>query len=141
MQPVIVGVDRSETARRAAQAAAEMAVALGAPLHLVSSVSRTRSMDMNVGGSDHWHDDWLTSANQFLAAMAGELPAPTVEHSVSDKDPATALCEEAARLDARMIVVGNRRVQGVSRVLGSIASDVLKRAPCDVLIVNTMGDR
>ena len=40
-----------------------------------------------------------------------------------------------------MIVVGNRRVQGVSRVLGSIASDVLRRAPCDVLIVNTTGDR
>ena len=49
------------------------------------------------------------------------------------------MCKEAAELDALMIVVGNRRVQGVSRVLGSIANDVLKQAPCDVLIANTTG--
>jgi nucleotide-binding universal stress UspA family protein len=49
------------------------------------------------------------------------------------------MCEEARRLGARIIVVGNRRVQGASRVLGSIASDVAKQAPCDVLIVNTTG--
>ena len=32
-----------------------------------------------------------------------------------------------------MIVVGNKRVQGAARVLGSIAGDVAKRAPCNVL--------
>jgi nucleotide-binding universal stress UspA family protein len=49
------------------------------------------------------------------------------------------MCEEARRLEARMIVVGNRRVQGAARVLGSIASDVAKHAPCDVYIANTTG--
>ncbi|MCP3973298.1 MAG: universal stress protein, partial [bacterium] len=39
--------------------------------------------------------------------------------------------------NARMIVVGNRRVQGIARVLGSVASDVAKRAPCSVLIAHT----
>jgi nucleotide-binding universal stress UspA family protein len=50
------------------------------------------------------------------------------------------LCEEAERLDARTIVVGNRRVQGISRVLGSVASDVTRQAPCAVLIANTSND-
>ena len=36
-----------------------------------------------------------------------------------------------------MIVVGNRRVQGATRVLGSIANDVARQAPCNVLIVHT----
>ena len=48
-----------------------------------------------------------------------------------------ALCDEAKRLDAEMIIVGNRRVQGMSRVLGSIAMDVARNAPCNVLIVHT----
>jgi len=47
------------------------------------------------------------------------------------------MCDEATRLEARTIVVGNRRVQGVTRVLGSIAADVTKHAPCDVLIANS----
>jgi nucleotide-binding universal stress UspA family protein len=47
------------------------------------------------------------------------------------------LCEEAARLEASVIVVGNKRVQGAARVLGSIAGDVAKRAPCNVFIVHT----
>jgi nucleotide-binding universal stress UspA family protein len=38
-----------------------------------------------------------------------------------------------------MIVVGNRRVQGVTRVLGSIPLDVAKQAPCNVFIVHTTG--
>ena len=101
-QPVIVGVDRSETARRAAQTAAEMAVALGCPLHLVSAVSRTNSVNINSG--DQWHSDWFSEAEQFLLAMAGEFPGK-VTHSISDKGPATALCDAADELD---VVLGAR---------------------------------
>ena len=52
-------------------------------------------------------------------------------------DPAVTICEEAERLRASMIVVGNRRVQGATRILGSVAADVTKQASCDVLIANT----
>jgi nucleotide-binding universal stress UspA family protein len=36
-----------------------------------------------------------------------------------------------------MIVVGNRRMQGLGRLLGSVANDVAHHAPCDVHIVKT----
>ena len=64
----------------------------------------------------------------------GERTFP--DHPVA-RDPASALCDEAERLDASIIVVGNKRVQGISRVLGSIAGGVAKMAPCDVYIVHT----
>ena len=38
-----------------------------------------------------------------------------------------------------MIVVGNRRVQGAGRILGSVAAHVTKNANCDVLVANTVG--
>ena len=47
------------------------------------------------------------------------------------------MCDAADRLDARMIVVGNRHVQRALRIHRSIAADVAKRATCDVLIANT----
>jgi len=141
MQTIIVGVDQSETARRAAFAAAKIAAACCSPLHVVMAVSRSKSVDVSVGASDHWHVDWLSTAEQFLDALVGELPTSPITRSVSLHDPATALCEEAQRLEASMIVVGNRRVQGAARLLGAVATDVARRAPCDVLIANTTSDR
>ena len=52
--------------------------------------------------------------------------------------PAEALVEEAKRRNAELIVVGNRRVQGIGRILGSVARSVAQHAPCDVYIVKTV---
>ena len=51
--------------------------------------------------------------------------------------PADVLVQEAERLGASVIVVGNRRVQGPSRVLGAIATAVARNAPCDVYVAKT----
>ena len=136
MNDIVVGIDRSETAAHAATVAAEMAEALGVNLHLVTCADQSKAVDMSVGG-DRFHSDWLTDAEEFLRSTARRFGTVAVTHSVGAGNPATAICEEARRLDARMIVVGNRRVQGVARVLGSVATDVLKHASCDVLVVNT----
>lgn len=138
MNDIVVGIDRSETAARAAAVAAEMARALGANLHLVTCVDKPKSLDVRVG-TDRFHTDWLTEADQFLKDVGRKLGNESITYSVGSDSPATMICDEARRIDARMVVVGNRRVQGVSRVLGSVAGDVLKHAECDVLIVNTAG--
>jgi nucleotide-binding universal stress UspA family protein len=135
---IIVGVDGSETAREAAIQAAELASNYNRPLHIVTSMTRNVSQQVRGGGSETWHFDSLSVAEQTLKALAGELKTTTpITHAVVNSDPATALCEEATRLNASMIVIGNKRVQGAARVLGSIAGDVAKRAPCNVLIVHT----
>jgi nucleotide-binding universal stress UspA family protein len=136
MNDIVVGIDRSETAARAAATGAEMAGALGVNLHLVTCAEKSRSADLKVG-SDHFHTDWLAEAELFLKDTARRLDHDQVTFFVGSGSPATVLCDEARRLNARMVVVGNRRVQGVARVLGSVAGDVLKQAECDVLIVNT----
>ena len=51
--------------------------------------------------------------------------------------PTEVLIGEAERLGASLIVVGNRRMQGLGRVLGSVANSVAHNAPCDVYIVKT----
>jgi len=44
---------------------------------------------------------------------------------------------EAESLGADLIVVGNKRVQGLGRILGSIAEDVAHHSTCDVYIAHT----
>lgn len=137
MNEIIVGVDASATAREAALQAAQLASAMNRPLHLVRAMARGSAQEVR-GGSKSWLADPITLGEQGLSALAGELGCTTtITHSVVMKDPAKALVDEARRLGASIIVVGNKRVQGATRVLGSIAHDVAKQAPCNVFIVHT----
>jgi nucleotide-binding universal stress UspA family protein len=38
-----------------------------------------------------------------------------------------------------MVIVGNRGMTGLGRVRGSVARTLSRQAPCDVLIVDTVG--
>jgi nucleotide-binding universal stress UspA family protein len=136
MNDIIVGVDRSGTARRAAETAASLASDCNENLHLVMCVRSGDSHEVGFG-SDRWYLDALSEAKTFLHDLSRELPHDRITTTVGVDEPATTLCDEAKRLDARMIVVGNRRVQGMSRVLGSIAGAVMRHAPCDVLVAHT----
>jgi nucleotide-binding universal stress UspA family protein len=60
-----------------------------------------------------------------------------VTYSSARGKPAEAIIKEAERFGARMIVVGNRRMRGLGRVLGSVANSVAHNAPCDVYIAKT----
>lgn len=139
MNDIIVGVDKSATARIACEKALNLAAAYSENLHIVWCIPR-KSGQMVGSGSDQWYADPTAEAEAFLDNLRFELDYDQVTTQIVHGSPADGLCDEAKRLDAMVIVVGNRRVQGVSRVLGSIASDVLKQAPCDVFIANTTGD-
>lgn len=135
MNDVIVGIDRSDTAASALAKAAELAAAQRVNLHIVMCVDRSKPLDVRVG-TDHFHVDHLAEANAFLEDAASRIEVDTTT-AVGLGDAADFLCEEAERLRARTIVVGNRRAQSVARVLGTVASDVVRQAPCDVMVANT----
>lgn len=138
MNDIIVGVDSSPTARAAAQQAVEMAKNYSRTLHIVMAVSANEIHEIRGAGSERFHIDLVTAAEQSLLALASDLGVTTpFTTAVVLSDPAEALCEQARLLDASTIVVGNKRVQGAARILGSIAGKVARSAPCDVFIVHT----
>jgi nucleotide-binding universal stress UspA family protein len=140
MNEIIVGVDDSATARTTAERAAALAANVGKPLHIVMAVPSRQSIGALRSRSQHWQLDSIGMADETLRALAGAIHSSTpVTRTVIIGKPAKALCGEAVRLNASIIAVGNKRGRGVARVLGSIAGDVAKHAPCDVLIVNTTG--
>jgi nucleotide-binding universal stress UspA family protein len=139
---ILVGVDGSDSSRKAATAAAELAASSGATLHVLTAVVPSRP---SVPGdiADRGDERRLTpgeEAELIAADIAGSLTGvvPHIESSPIHGKPAAALVDEAKRLGADLIVVGNRRVQGIGRVLGSVATDVAHHAPCDVYIVKTV---
>ena len=134
---VVVGVDGSPTARKAAETARDLATALGATLHVVSAFDSDRS-DVFGTGSNKWLVSDADKAEQVARTVADTLGGNiNITYAAAGGRPADALIREANQKEARLIVVGNRRMRGIGRVLGSVANSVAHNAPCDVYIANT----
>ena len=136
---IVVGVDGGDASMRAAHRAAELAAHSGAALHVLTAVDGSRVEDYpDRPGTIHVTSGEVAESIAAEAARELRSVAEHVTSAVAQGKPAVALVDEATRLDAHLIVVGNRRVQGIGRVLGSVASGVAAHAPCDVYIVKTV---
>jgi len=138
VEMVVVGVDGSDTALEAARAAAELAHEVGASLGLIMAISRRQQSTVQGAGGETWTVNSFAAAEEKLKDIGGKVRSGVKKsYSVVEGDPAKCLVAEAERLGADVIVVGNRRVRGAGRVLGAVALEVVRRAPCAVHIVKT----
>ena len=135
---IVVGVSDAPTSRIAGARAFELAALSGGQVHVVTAVEDAAFERLDVG-SDSFYLDELEQAHDTVEEWIHSM-APTVTwrvHAIDDK-PADALLQVAEAVDADLIVVGNVRMQGLGRLLGSVGNDVAHHAPCSVLIVKTV---
>jgi nucleotide-binding universal stress UspA family protein len=130
--PIVAGTDGSPTAKRAVDKAGELAQALGAPVHVVCVPSaiyapewpaRITAQEIVADAGDRLRSQGIT--------VQTHLPKATRENA------ALALVAVAEREHAQMIVVGNKGMTGIRRLIGSLPNRVSHQARCDVLIVPT----
>ena len=137
MRQLVVGFADVGTAHEAVRQAVFLARSLGAGLHVVTAIEDD-STDIVRMGTDEWQvsdSEFAESAiRNFMDPLATDI-AYTV--GVAEGSPGEVLVSEAERLEADLIVVGNVRMQGLTRVLGSVGSSVIRHAPCSVLVVKT----
>lgn len=136
---IVVGVDGSKTAAKAAKRAAQIAADSGSKLVVLTAFAQDKTDRIEIG-----ENAWSVTSQDEASATA-DLVSRTLRPITSNIEitamlgkPAQALVAEAKRRNANLIVVGNRRVQGPSRIFGSIAKTVSRTAPCDVCIVKTV---
>ena len=124
MSRVLVATDRSETAHRAVEWAAEMAARYEAELVVLRV-----TLD---GDTAELEDDLA----EYTGAL-GEGVRPLVRRA---DDPAQGIVEAAREVDADVLVVGSVGMQGRKEfLLGNVPNRVSHNAPCTVVIVNTGG--
>jgi nucleotide-binding universal stress UspA family protein len=137
---VVVGADDSPTAAEAVRKAIALVKLTAGELHIVTAYKPQR-----FSSSDAEVDEYLKSigsdalAESLLAELTSMARAEGIQaeaHALT-RAPADAICEVAAQVNADLIVVGNKGMQGVRRVLGSVPNSVAHQAPCDVLIAFT----
>ena len=137
-ETVVVGADGSATAAEAVKEAVELARLYNGTLHIVSAY---KPQQFSTDASQEFaksldSGDLAESLLADLASRARVRGVATQVHAESG-DPAHAICAVAERVNADVVVVGNKGMLGVRRVLGSVPNTVAHEAPCSVLIVST----
>ena len=137
---IVVGTDGSERAGLAVEHAAALARTFGARLHLVQGCAGPITTGAALDGAPGVDPGALLGAALVqLDELANRLSVGGLEidvFAVPHAGPA-ALIEVAEKVDADLIVVGNRGMTGAKRLLGSVPNSVSHQAPCSVLIVKT----
>jgi nucleotide-binding universal stress UspA family protein len=137
---VVVGADESATAAEAVRKAIALVKLTAGQLHIVTAY-KPQQFTSPVSAVD----EYLKSLGSDVLArqLLGELSALAraagirVETHALTSAPADAICQVAVEVSADLIIVGNKGMRGVRRVLGSVPNSVAHQAPCDVLIAFT----
>ena len=139
---VVVAIDGSDHAARAAAAAVELfgdraTYVLVRAVDVIPAVSPTGRLA--AGSLEALRDQERATATAELDAVAATLPVP-VTAVVADGSPAAAIVQTAIERDATVIVVGSRGLGAVKRaLLGSVSTAVLRDADRPVLVVPAGG--
>ena len=127
METIVVAYDDPESGTLSR--AAELAQAFGASLVVTNVVPPDHDEEAE---AERYGRERLEQARTFL-----EGRGVTAEVVRSVGQPADAIIALARERNADLIVVGMRKKGFIERLVeGSVAQNVLRRAPCDVLVVH-----
>jgi nucleotide-binding universal stress UspA family protein len=137
---ILVGADDSVTASRAVRTAVELVKALGGDLHVMTAY-RPESVKAEKL-PDEYMDRVTDPADLLLERLRKDIEKEGVhaKYHPAAGSPADAIVKVAEQVGADLIVVGNRGMKGVRRVLGSVPNSVAHSANCSVLIVDTVSE-
>jgi nucleotide-binding universal stress UspA family protein len=140
---IVVAYDGTEGARAALHRAAALAAASDASLTLVQA-TREESETLSPGGLAAGHPDSEDAgrARRSLERTIAELD-PSLEASfrVVGGPASKGMIAVAGDIHADLIVTGSRGHGRFARaVLGSVSTELVHGAPCDVLVVHPAAD-
>ena len=142
MAEVVVGVDGSQSARKALRWAAEYATAFQLPVRAVSAFTRPTRVG-HPNEPPPATEELRRATHDRLVEMI-DKEAPDVEVvpevvCIREGNAAHALCDAAKR--ASLLVVGSRGLGGFTGLLvGSVSQQCVQYAPCPVVVVRERED-
>jgi universal stress protein A len=133
----LVPIDFSANSEQALDYACALAGKLGSTVHLVHAVASPPS-GLQVALTEDILENLVKEHRDALEKLAAprRQAATFGEVTVEVGDPRDTIIAAADALRADLIVMGTHGRRGLSRVMmGSVAEDVIRHAPCPVLTV------
>jgi nucleotide-binding universal stress UspA family protein len=139
MKRILVGIDGSEPAAKAAQMAAEIAIRFGARITLAYVVPRLLlppdAYGLTVADVEQEHHAYAEKLLAHAVAQLGESGVQA-DTRVLTGPPAESLAEAAQASDVDLVVAGSRGRGAVARMLlGSVSDRLVHISPKPVLVV------
>jgi nucleotide-binding universal stress UspA family protein len=135
---ILIPTDFSDISQSALRYGAELAHDYGAQIIVLYAVESLGPENVTYGEaiSRLQPDGYRQRLWQELRQIKSPLPDVQVEFVLSEEDPAKAIIHAAAERQCDLIVVGSHGRGGFKRLfMGSVADEVVRKAPCPVLVV------
>jgi len=134
---ILVATDGSAMNRAAVEEALRIGRACGSPVHAVyvadPGTLESGPADMMVG--DTW-DIVQREGEEALARVREMARGVLLETVLLEGKPAEEIVKYAKEKETDLIVIGTQGKRGIQRLLlGSVAEDIIRTAPCKVLVV------
>jgi nucleotide-binding universal stress UspA family protein len=132
---IVYGEDLGSSERR--RNAAELAGSLGSPLVAVHSIELPPAMttDTSFAPAPALLESSVSEARELMQGLASDY-GEGAETVACLGSASAALCDQARRRNASLIITGTASRKGLERwMLGSVAVKTLRQAPCSVLIL------
>ncbi len=143
---IAVGTDGSPTSMVAVRAAASLARVYNATLtiicaHYTASGSMLNSTNAELSKIDIVSESGAKEVLAKANAIAQEEQAPTINLVMKSGQPANVLIESVEDHAVDLLVVGNKGMRSMAgRIFGNIPGSVAKKAPVDVMLVDTRSE-
>jgi nucleotide-binding universal stress UspA family protein len=142
IQHILVAVDGSDSSRKAARFAHDLAQQTQARITLLFVLEPPRVvplgfLDSEIISGERRSPQELEQVRRLLDQLAADLPRAQVQTVVEIGAPADTIVEQAGRLGADHIVVGARGLSaGGKWLLGSVSDRVIQHAARPVTVVH-----
>jgi nucleotide-binding universal stress UspA family protein len=137
---ILIAVDKGPVAAHAIEVGLDLAAALKAQAAVIHVTAPPVMYESDAGIPKSELTELAREEGIALLAQLRENPAlPAFAHEfLEGGDPATEIARAAQEWPADIIVMGSHGRGGISRVLlGSVAEQVVRHAPCPVLVVRS----
>ncbi|MBA4505544.1 universal stress protein [Corynebacterium sanguinis] len=143
---IAVGTDGSATSLMAVRAAASMARVYDADLTVICAHYSANTSLLNSSNAEQSKvhivtDDDAARILGMAEDIAREEQAPRINLMAKPGMPANVLLDAVQETGADLLVVGNKGMRTLAgRIFGNIPGDVAKKAPVDVVLVDTRAE-
>ncbi|WJY67957.1 universal stress protein [Corynebacterium auris] len=140
---IAVGTDGSPTSLMAVRVAASLARVYGARLNVICAHYSASGSMLNATNSELSKIDIVSGSDaanilETAQEIAEEESAPDIHVTAREGQPAQVLLEAAQEFGVDLLVVGNKGMRSLAgRFFGNIPGNVAKKAPVDVMLVDT----
>ncbi|MGA2105716.1 universal stress protein [Methanoregula sp.] len=134
---ILVATDGSEKNRAALDEGIKIAHATGATIYVayVIDMGTFSSMSAEVPLGDPYRV-FKAEAEQAFARVKSKAGDTKVETAILEGRPAAEIVKFAAKNKIDLIIIGTQGKKGLERLLlGSVAEEIIRSAPCRVLVV------